>query len=66
MALKIAYKSELNQSISVYKYRCLAGINVSKLAEMCINPQTRKTTVMGVKDAQMALKVFGGRKIDIK
>jgi DNA gyrase subunit B len=60
MALINVQKSELNQSINTLKYRGLAGIDADKLAELCINPQTRKTSVMGIKDAQMAQEIFGG------
>ena len=59
-------KSEINQSISIHKYRGLAGINASKLEALCINPQTRKTNVMTVKDAQIVLQIFGKRLIDVK
>ncbi|MBC7755250.1 MAG: hypothetical protein H7Z20_01140 [Bdellovibrio sp.] len=61
MALITAHKNQLNQSISTLKYRGLAGINASKLDEFCINPHTRKTSVMGLKDAEVALEIFGGR-----
>ena len=66
MAFIAAHKNSLNQSISTLKYRGLAGINASKLEECCINPQTRKTSVMGLKDAEVALEIFGGRKINVK
>jgi DNA gyrase subunit B len=60
MALVNTNKVELNQSHETLKYRGLAGIEASKLAELCIDPKTRKTSVMGMKDAAMALEIFGG------
>ena len=66
VALIDIHKSELNQSVTTIKYRGLAGINSNKLEEICINPQTRKTSIMGMKDAEMALKIFGGVSINTK
>jgi DNA gyrase subunit B len=60
MALIGTHKIQLNQSLESLRYRGLAGIEANKLEEFCINPQTRKTSVMGIKDAQMALEIFGG------
>jgi DNA gyrase subunit B len=57
MALIDAQK---NQALESVKYRGLAGIDANKLEQFCINPQTRKTSIMGIKDAQMALEIFGG------
>lgn len=45
--------------IITQKYRGLAGIVQTQLAHICINPSSRKTNVMGIKDAQMALEIFG-------
>ena len=59
-------KGKINQSISIHKYRGLAGINASKLQALCINPQTRKTHLMALKDAQIALQIFGKRYVDVK
>lgn len=41
------------------KYRGLAGIPQDSLATCCINPATRTQLPLGLKDAQMALNVFG-------
>lgn len=60
MALIESQKTQLNQSISTLKYRGLAGINTDQLEALCINPKTRKTSIMGIKDAQMAIEIFGG------
>jgi DNA gyrase/topoisomerase IV subunit B len=43
------------------RYRGLAGIAPSTLAHFCINPDTRRSTVMRPEDALMALEVFGGQ-----
>ena len=60
MALINVQKTQLNQSFESLKYRGLAGIEATKLEALCINVQTRKTSVLGLKDAQMALEIFGG------
>jgi DNA gyrase subunit B len=49
-----------NQAFESIKYRGLAGIQADKLAELCINPVTRKIGIMGMRDAAMALEIFGG------
>lgn len=59
MALINAQKTKLNQTVATLKYRGLAGINANKLEALCINPQTRKTSIMSMKDAEMALEIFG-------
>ena len=59
-------KGEINQSISIHKYRGLAGINASKLEALCINPQTLKTNLMTLKEAQIAFQIFGKRYVDVK
>lgn len=43
----------------ILKYRGLAGIPASSLASCCVDPATRQKIKLGVKDAQMALQVFG-------
>ncbi|HOY69677.1 MAG TPA: toprim domain-containing protein [Methylotenera sp.] len=48
-----------NTAMVSKKYRGLAGISQTQLAHICIDPNTRKTSVMGVKDAQMAIEIFG-------
>jgi DNA gyrase subunit B len=53
-------KAQKTQSINTVKYRGLAGIDVNILEALCIQPQTRKTSIMGKKDAEMALEIFGG------
>jgi DNA gyrase subunit B len=55
-----AIDANANQAIESIKYRGLAGIQANKLAELCINPATRKTSIMGMRDAAMALEIFGG------
>jgi DNA gyrase subunit B len=60
MALINANKNQSNQPLESLKYRGLAGISANKLAEFCIDTQTRKTSVMGMQDAAMALEFFGG------
>ncbi len=51
-------KSADHQMIT-QKYRGLAGISPDLLARTCINPLSRKTSVMGVKDALMVMEIFG-------
>lgn len=60
MALINTQKALPNQQFESVKYRGLAGIDANKLEQFCINPQTRKTSLMGIKDAEMALEIFGG------
>lgn len=52
-------KAEQNQLNSI-KYRGLAGMPPHILARVCIEHETRKTSVMRTKDAEMAIAVFGG------
>lgn len=52
-------KDKASHKIITQKYRGLAGIGAEQLERICINPQTRKTSVMGLKDAQMVIEVFG-------
>jgi DNA gyrase/topoisomerase IV subunit B len=52
------FKRAGHPPIVTQKYRGLAGISQTQLAHSCIDPQTRKTSVMGVKDAQMAMAIF--------
>ena len=59
MTLYAQSKSAENKARVTQKYRGLAGISQTQLAHICIDPSTRKTSVMGVKDAQMALEIFG-------
>ncbi|MGB4811880.1 MAG: toprim domain-containing protein [Methylophilaceae bacterium] len=59
IALCAQYNSVENSHIITQKYRGLAGINPTLLAYTCVDPSTRKTSVMGVKDAKVALEVFG-------
>jgi DNA gyrase/topoisomerase IV subunit B len=42
------------------KYRGLAGIDAHHLESACIDPHTRRVSVMQVRDAEMAMAVFGG------
>jgi DNA gyrase subunit B len=48
-------------SFNAQRYRGLAGIAPSTLAHFCVNPATRRATVMRTEDALMALEVFGGQ-----
>ena len=48
-------------SFNAQRYRGLSGIAPSTLAHFCINPTTRRGTVMRPADALMALDVFGGK-----
>lgn len=59
-ALCESEKTDKNQTINTLKYRGLAGIQSNQLAQTCINPATRKASIMGIKDAEMALAIFGG------
>ena len=54
-----AQQNNANISYQVVKYRGLAGIAVNVLSECCINPKTRTTSILGIKDAVMALEIFG-------
>ncbi len=54
-----AQSNNVDSKIITQKYRGLAGISQSQLAHICIDPSTRKSSVMGVKDAQMAIEIFG-------
>ncbi len=47
------------QNQDIMKYRGLAGIPANSLATCCIDPETRKQIKLGIKDAQMAQKIFG-------
>ena len=60
MALISTQKTQLNQSLESLKYRGLAGIGESQLEALCVNTQTRKTSILSIKDAQIALEIFGG------
>ncbi|MEQ1486912.1 MAG: hypothetical protein ABL920_00350, partial [Methylotenera sp.] len=51
-----------SHKIITQKYRGLAGIGAEQLERICINPQTRKTSMMGLKDAQMVIEIFGVRQ----
>ena len=55
-----AQKNRAEKDVIVaQKYRGLAGISQTQLAHICIAPTSRKTCVLGVNDAQMALEIFG-------
>jgi DNA gyrase subunit B len=60
VAMCAPLKAKASHKIITQKYRGLAGIGPEQLERICINPQTRKTSVMGLKDAQMVIEVFGG------
>jgi DNA gyrase subunit B len=60
LALCAAGQANNPASFNAQRYRGLAGIAPSKLAHFCINPKTRRSTVMRAEDALMAIEVFGG------
>ncbi len=41
------------------RYRGLGNIDPALLAQTCVNPKTRKTSIMGMADAQACIDVFG-------
>jgi DNA gyrase/topoisomerase IV subunit B len=49
-----------SQQVTTLKYRGLAGIDSTILEYSSINPQTRKASVMRIKEAEMAIGMFGG------
>ena len=57
MRLCAPFNANKNQLHSV-KYRGLAGMPPDVLARVCIEPETRKTSVMYEKDAEMTIEVF--------
>jgi DNA gyrase subunit B len=59
LALCAAAKSHAADGMRSIRYRGLAGIESGKLAQLCIHPQTRKTSVMGLQDAELAIEIFG-------
>lgn len=59
VALCAPLQSNPNRKIITQKYRGLAGIGAEQLERTCIHPNTRKTSVMGLKDAAMVIEVFG-------
>ena len=59
LAMCAQLKNAHQHKIITQKYRGLAGIGPQQLERICIHPQTRKTNVMRLKDAQMAMEVFG-------
>jgi DNA gyrase subunit B/topoisomerase-4 subunit B len=46
--------------VATLKYRGLAGMNAPQLEQSCIDPITRVASVMRMRDAEMALEIFGG------
>jgi DNA gyrase/topoisomerase IV subunit B len=62
LTFKLIYyspKENVSRKIITQKYRGLAGIGAEQLERICINAKTRKTSVMGLKDAQMVIEFFG-------
>ncbi len=59
VALCEAGRTNNPTSFSAQRYRGLAGISPSQLAYFCVNPSSRRSTVMRLEDAQMAAQVFG-------
>lgn len=60
IALCKQQKTATNQKLITAKYRGLAGISGEKLIVSCIDPLTRKCSVMDLSDAEMAINVFNG------
>ena len=52
-------KTQSTVKFHTLKYLSLAGIESSKLEQLCINPRTRKTSVMGPIDAELGIEIFG-------
>ncbi len=44
------------------RYRGLASINADSLKETCVSPETRNATELSRKDAESAIRIFGGEK----
>lgn len=61
VALCEAARKHNPASFNAQRYRGLAGIAPSTLAHFCVNPATRRSTIMRPEDARMALDVFGGK-----
>ena len=49
-----------NLDFQILRYRGLAGIDREILSSACLAPETRVTRIMGLKDAEAAIAVFGG------
>lgn len=47
-------------SIQTLRYRGLGSLEADLLTDQCVAPATRRADLMGPRDAQMALSVFGG------
>ncbi len=47
----------------IRRFRGLANLDGSTLAKTCLQPDSRYETVIGIEDAEAAIKVFGGRKL---
>jgi DNA gyrase/topoisomerase IV subunit B len=60
VALCAAGRAAKPSHFNAQRYRGLAGISPSQLAHFCVNPNTRRSTVMRIEDAQMAIAVLGG------
>ena len=56
--LRAQAKAQSTVKFHTLKYRSLAGIESGKLEQLCINPRTRKTSVMCVADAELAIEIF--------
>ncbi|TWT49570.1 DNA gyrase subunit B, novobiocin-resistant [Rubripirellula amarantea] len=52
---------EKNAKYHTQKYRGLASMNESALVATCIDPATRNRSVCDCKDAEAAIRVFGGQ-----
>lgn len=61
------YQDQINQlkagnisSIQTLRYRGLGSLEADLLTEQCVAPATRQADLMGPRDAQMAMSIFGG------
>ena len=59
-SLCAAYGKPGEPPFNTVRYRGLAGIAPNVLAERCLVPATRVTTIMQLRDAELAIEVFGG------
>jgi DNA gyrase subunit B len=66
VALCAAGRAQYPASFNAQRYRGLAGIAPSTLAHFCVNPATRRSTVIRPQDAQQAMDVLGGKRASIE
>ncbi len=51
------------QEIKTHRYRGLGNINPALLAQTCVNPASRRTSVMGLADALQSIEAFGPNRL---